>query len=274
MPTSSLLRPSGTLAAAAICALAAGVFGASPGSAAEPAAAPSVRPVDPPACSGTTRTSTLTLSASGEKETYWTHVSPDGSLRTDRWAQVRPETRIGAPRITVTTCRDASGQWRLHSYTAANQLLDLTSKATTDRRVALTPRTGAYGWGVFARGIKASTLTLDVARCVKSPQTADAHGVARGVAGVPLPGKRSYPVGTWIADTPLAPKGAAKGTSTCGDLGRVTVPLTVSASGAATLARPIRSVTDAQWVTGPVCPAGDSSCSENVREIVTVLGRP
>lgn len=263
-----------TLFAASVSA--AGVATAAPAETPAPGAV-STRPVDPPppACTGTTRSAKLRLSASGETESYWTHVSPDGSLTSDRWAQLRKPTNIGAPQVTVTTCRDATGRWRLHSYTAANQLPDLAGK-TAAGRVRFEPRAGAYGWGVFARGIKGSTLTLEVARCVRTPQSADDHGVGKTLPGLPLPGKRSYPLGSWIADTPLpaAPKGAAKGASTCGDLSRVTVPLTVSSTGAPSVARTTRGVSNAQWVTGPVCPAQDSTCSQNVREVVTVLARP
>lgn len=242
------------------------------------AAPGSVRPVDPPApvCAGPTRAATLPITATGEKESYWTHVSPDGSLHSDRWAQLREPTNIGAPQITLTTCADAAGRWRLHSFTTANRLPDLTSKALPGGRVRVDPRVGAYGWGVFTRGIKGSTLTLEVARCVRAPQTAADHGVAQGFPGLPTGGKGSYPVGSWIADTPLpaAAKGSPKGASTCGDMGRVTIPLTVSSTGVPSVARATRGVANAHWVTGPVCPPADSTCSQNVREIVTVLARP
>ncbi|MDO5711279.1 MAG: hypothetical protein Q4P32_06015 [Micrococcales bacterium] len=282
MTTSSSLRRSGALAVA-LCVIASGVLitpsaSAVPGriaSAPAGTAAPPTYPVDPPtpACTGVTRSATLKLSASGEKETYWTHVTSDGSLHSDRWAPLRKPTNIGAPTVTVTTCRNtATGRWSLHSFTAANTLKDLSAKTVSGRRVDIDPRTPGYGWGVFTRGIKDSILTLEVARCVKNPATIADLGVAKGFGGLPLPGKRSYRVGSAIADTPLP--AAPKGSASCGDMGRVTVPLLVNAAGMPAAAAVTREVSNAQWVSSPICPAGDRSCTENVREIVTVAARP
>lgn len=230
----------------------------------QPNAGPSVAA----SCSAT-RSATLSLSATGQKVYHYVRMTDSSHVETGGWRTLAGPVNIGAPHVAVTTCKNPStGRWSILQGTPVNHFYHLTVTESASNGVRAVPRSGGYGWGVFAKQVTTSALKLQIRRCVSSPGTPSVLGVAHGVLGLPLPIKSIYAVGAWILDKVL-PAAADRTKYYCGDMGTVDFPIAVSqTTGVPAFSSTTRSGT-ATW-RQPHLPCYIMYCSDVWVDTVTV----
>jgi hypothetical protein len=159
------------------------------------------------ACS-THKVTTIKLTAKGVHTRYVREVTWDGKVKIEGMRTIR-KANVGAPKIAVTTCKSPkTGKWSILRASFTDKLYDLTMEEEPTS-VTMKPRTGDYGWGVFARAVKKNAIALRISKCVKDPAPLSVLGVVHGLLGLPIPLKSGYAVGLYVVDKalPAAPEG-------------------------------------------------------------------
>jgi len=173
------------------------------------------------------RTTTIKLTAAGVHTRYVREVTSDGKVKIIGSRTVR-EAKVGSPVVVVTTCKSPkTKKWSILIASFTDKFFDVTVE-DAPTSVTVKPRTGDYGWGVFARGVAKKSIPLGIRKCVQDPAPLSVLGVVHGVLGLPIPLKSGYAVGVYVLDKvlPAAPQGEYR----CANMANTSMKLLIGAT--------------------------------------------
>ncbi len=193
-------------------------------------------PASAAGCS-TTRTTTMYVTGRASQTEFHTYIDRSGVTTTSPRTTLRASVNTGYEAVRVVGCKDAStGAWRAidTSMQIVPRDLTLTLSGTS---VTARPAYGNVGYGVMVSSVSSSAVAVRAVACKKAASTITALGVARGVTGLPFPGRPVVTLPLYAVNKLLPAAPAPR--YYCGQLGStVAIPWSFSSTGVATLRMP------------------------------------